>query len=1542
MLYERRKNLGTQPWDGVTPPDQVTDPSRISSQAGLLKTLEGYFRALPPPPRSITAYDIVRPFVADSAALAFANVEQAEDVFTNDFAGVTQLVNRLALLCNAPSQTALIGKWRTLRQGANESVDAFFGRSTKLTDGMVPKPSVPFLVGGFADGLRPHLKPHLPNQLPDDMFAMLQLARVAEAKVSSAEAGGTTYTMSAEADTHGEESLNYAASHAASGRGGASGHRGGGQSRGVPRGVCWRCGKPGHVSRDCTAASSTSTRGGYDAGRGRGRGGGGSRGGHGGRGGGGGGAGSAGVDFTDPTVMQALASALAQTLQDLQQKASATQSGEGSVERTSFVMIEEGDGADDVDEHAHRSEDDGQQVADTVMSASAERLDDGQPLRAPTLWMFAASFNGRAVVALADSGATMTSISQQLADSYPAWTQAPATPVKVRVASGELLVSTSVVIGTLRTSCGHTEDLRCRVLPTNAKVDLILGTDWFRHHEVTLQYQPAGLWLARDQRRIPTQSDISRLREQSHEVERVEAARGTHTAEPLLEHELSLLDSLAGQAPRDGYSTAEIVERYAWMKNFGVTLGTDPNAPAWHASQVPHRPGFDHAIHTVSNDGLKPRPNRLDQEKKLAVRTWLEANLASGVLVAVASPWASPLVLVKKKNDTWRVCGDFRALNQITLPDHQPMPRIDELFLELRNARVMSLLDLKEGYYQLRLRDEDQAKTAIVTDDGTFAFTVMPFGLSTAPQSFMRFMTHVLREFLRTFVIVYLDDILIYSSSVEEHQTHVRLVLETLSTHRLRVNTDKCRWFCGEVTFLGFQISEHGRAPTFDKLAALRAWPVPVSAKALRSFVGFVGYYQSITPNFATIMLPLYDLLRTTASSKHAPWAWGEEHLAAFNRIKASIAGITSVAIPNPRRPFRLRTDASDVAIGAVLEQRRPGGDSQRWWPVAFMSLKLNDTQRRYRVHERELLAIVTALDKFQFMLGLATVFIVTDNKSLESLSTAPNLTDRMFRWAMAIDRFRRVIKYVPGNENVAADALSRCEHGDTLPLETSFEQVYVLVAERGGQGVTVDGGAMDAARGSELQFECLLRAECAGKQAQWDEFVVSQGAHSNKSTNVAVARAATPQLRTENGLWWRGKQLVLPKASELRVRVLFAAHDDSGHMGVDKTLELIQRYFWWPRLSADVREYVETCVVCQRGKSSTQRPGGTLRPIPPARVRFGEITMDFVEPGIVCRRTGCDFILVIVDRFTKTARFIATKKTVTGQEVAQLVCKEWVRQFGVPERIITDRDPRWTGEWSRGFWSAFGTATSFSTAFHPQTDGQTEAVNKVLGRMLRALPEEQRGAWDAALWLCEMAYNNSRHASTRYSPFYLTYGMHPRGPLSGMVERLRLTKADAAPRLFDELRKLEAALSAAYENVGQASARQEHYANEKRREVVFKEGDQVLLSTKNMNVGKLEPRYDGPFKVRRMIGEVAAELELPAHWRRYPVFHVSLLRPWKESESFATAKRTALQMQRSTGGGDLGTSSSPVDQASGVGSVGEAATRRVQPERASKRRRPE
>jgi hypothetical protein len=366
----------------------------------------------------------------------------------------------------------------------------------------------------------------------------------------------------------------------------------------------------------------------------------------------------------------------------------------------------------------------------------------------------------------------------------------------------------------------------------------------------------------------------------------------------------------------------------------------------------------------------------------------------------------------------------------------------------------------------------------------------------------------------------------------------------------------------------------------------------------------------------------------------------------------------------------------------------------------------------------------------------------------------------------------------------------------------------------------------------------------------------------------------------------------------------------------------------------------VETCVVCQRSKSSNQRPAGLLQPIAPPLERFQEITMDFVEPDVVCQRTRCDFILVIVDRLSKMARFIATKKASSGQEVARLVCDGWVRQFGVPERIITDRDPRWTSAWSRAFWEALGTTTSFSTAFHPQTDGQTEAVNKVLGRMLRALPEEQRRSWGTALWLCEMAYNNSRHASTRYSPFYLTYGTHPRGPLSGMVERLRKAHREAGPTLFEELRKLEAALSAAYENVLSASARQEYYANEKRRHVDVKEGDMVLLSTKNMRVGKLEPRYEGPFKVRRMIGAVAAELELPAHWRRHPVFHVSLLRPWKESVSFPVEQRRASSMHDRVSS-EIGGEPSPQsgEAAVAVEAAGGAA-RRVQPERESKRRR--
>jgi hypothetical protein len=861
----------------------------------------------------------------------------------------------------------------------------------------------------------------------------------------------------------------------------------------------------------------------------------------------------------------------------------------------------------------------------------------------------------------------------------------------------------------------------------------------------------------------------------------------------------------------------------------------------------------DHRIELVPGATPPSRPTFRLSEKELGeLKKQLEELTKSGFIQPSKSPFGAPILFVKKKDGTMRMCVDYRALNNVTVKNSYPLPRVDELFDRLQGAKYFSKIDLRSGYHQIRIAPEDVPKTAFRTRYGHFEFLVLPFGLTNAPGTFMHLMHETFREHLDDFVLVFLDDILIYSKTLADHEVHVRKVLEALRKSKLYAKESKCEFFKTEVEFLGHHVGREGIRMMEDKLQAVNDWPVPKNVRDVRAFLGTAGYYRKFIRGFSQIAAPLTELTKDSAK-----FEWTVAHQKAFETLKATMQTGPVLVLPDPKLPFVVHTDASGFAVGAVLMQDQGKGLQ----PIAFMSKKMLDAETRYPVHEQELLAIIHALNAWRHYLHGAKFKVMTDHHSLRYFKTQPQLSGRQSRWKDVIANFDFDIEYLKGEANPVADGLSR---------RPDHQHSSELLA------CSISALASSAS------------APSAGEVSLADAITAASLADPSYRTALTRRRTRADPVRVKDGRLFHGDRLFVPNDLALQTRILQECHDSSlgGHLGKDKTMEQVKRRFYWPGMDETVRRYVTSCDACQRNKPSQQAPMGLMRPLPIPSRPWQQVSMDLIT-ALPRSRAGNDAIVVFVDKLTKMVHYVATTTNVTAPRLATIFLREVVRLHGVPESILSDRDPRFTAHFWRAFWTQLGTTLTMSTAYHPQTDGQTERANRTLEEVLRSRINFQQTDWDEHLTAAELAVNNAVQSSTGFSPFYLNFGQNVQLPLDQAIVGLR---PSTNPEAAERIRRLKSDLDRARANIEAAQKRQSKYADQNRRDASFAVGDQVLLSTNHLRMvgadrrtAKFTFKYFGPFKVKRVVNANAYELDLPAQLRIHPVLNVSRLKAYRD-----------------------------------------------------------
>ena len=884
---------------------------------------------------------------------------------------------------------------------------------------------------------------------------------------------------------------------------------------------------------------------------------------------------------------------------------------------------------------------------------------------------------------------------------------------------------------------------------------------------------------------------------------------------------------------------------------------TDP-----HAAPVYQRP--------------RPVPMRIRKE----VEKEIDNLLTAGLIVPSSSEWSSPIVVVKKKDGGIRLCVDYRALNDVTVKDSFPLPRIDDLLNSLHGASLYTTMDLQKGFHQIEMAPSSRCKTAFAVPWGLYEYQVMPFGVCNGPSSFQRLVTMALGDLLFTDCLAYIDDILIYASDPYEMLAKLRRVFARLQTAGLKVKPQKCHFGVPSVDFLGHHVSINGTRPLMAKLTTIASQAQPTSLTELRAFLGLTNYYRDYVRNYSQLAAPLYELLR-----KAVPWKWQPHHAAALQALQSAFTDTPILSHPSETDTFILDTDASDDGIGGVLSQVQDGKERV----ICCGSRVLTPAERNYDVTRRELLAIVSFCRHFRYFLYGAPFALRTDHAALRWLMspTAPP-TGQNARWLSTLADFPMVIFHRSGHLHGNADALSRTplllvngrlSDWPAQPVEPDSALIASVLAR---YGTVPDTATLDELL-DQTKDPLLSSVIAAVRSGTWPTSALM--ATESAEFRAYHAKRALLSLKTDR-LYLQSfhhgavsvLQLIVPRLA--RSSVIAECHDakTSAHFAERKTLYAVRQRFWWPQIREDVKLYCRRCLTCQLCSRRTVPPGHAPMETYHAGVPREVLGIDFIGPiGPTTRKNR--YILTMVDHFTRLTVLAPTRQQTAEATVLALV-NHWVVYYGVPRIIHSDRGTNFMSQIMTSLCERLGVRRTRTTAYRPQADGRVERTNRTVKECLTRLLHDHPADWDTLLPHVAMAINSTVHDSTGFTPFYLTYGSEMQLPLDLAASITHPSPRPVPEYVDDLLLRFSTAYGLAQSSMLKQATRSKRLYDASARTIFYEVGDKVYYAKKVPNADdhpKFFAPWSGPWTVVERLSDVNLRISQDAQgWTR--VVHVDSL----------------------------------------------------------------
>lgn len=863
-------------------------------------------------------------------------------------------------------------------------------------------------------------------------------------------------------------------------------------------------------------------------------------------------------------------------------------------------------------------------------------------------------------------------------------------------------------------------------------------------------------------------------------------------------------------------------------------------------TDIGHCTFVQHHINLTDEIPFKQRHRRIPPAMIDEIRSHLEQLAASGIIRPSHSPWASNVVLVRKQDGKLRMCVDYRQLNKRTVKDSYALPRIDEILDTLSGSKYFTVLDMKSGYHQVEVLEEHKCRTAFTVGPlGFWEFNRLPFGLNNAPATYQRLMEQCLGDYNMKICAIYLDDLIIFSNSLEEHLKRLDMVLKRLKECNLKLNPKKCKFLQTKVKYVGHIVSENGVEADPEKIEKVVNWPTPKNAEEVRQFTSFAGYYRRFVKDFSKIAKPLTELHPNTCFKNgkkvqsHKPFEWGMPQQEAFDNLKLALSSPPVLAYAHYDKPFEVHTDASQKGLGAILYQKQDG----KLRVISYASRGLKRSEKNYPASKLEFLALKWAItEKLHDYLYGTKFTVITDNNPLTYVLTKAKLDATGHRWLSALACYDFDVVYRPGASNAAADILSRYPgNQDSLRIENEsvkavcaslVSPTYCIVSTDILDITDFPNQPMAQVDMRELRRQqnadhCIgfwIRAVRDKKMPRKSDIYSKADLAMSKTFNsLKIIRGLLyREVLTESD---KKHQLVLPSCYV--EQVLTGLHNDMGHPSKDRTLSLLRDRFFWPGMTADTDSWISNCERCIKRKSKTdvRAPLVNISSTYPLEL----VCLDYLtlEPS----KGNISNVLVITDHFTRFAVAIPTRNQ-TAKTTADALYNDFIVRYGIPARLHADQGANFESAVIKELCEIMGIKKSRTSVYHASGNGMTERFNRTLISMLGTLETDQKKNWKHYIAPLVQAYNCIKHESTGFSPYMLFFGREPRLPvdLAFTLDNGTNDKPSYSEYVQELQKQLKEAFEIANKHADLARKKQKANYDLKARAAQLEVGDRVLV----------------------------------------------------------------------------------------------------------------